>query len=169
VQNPTATVMSETRRAGILRLPADYGAPIFDDECYADLVWDGTRPRALHAMTQDDRVIHVGSFSMSIAPALRIGYLVAGWPLMTRIVGIKSDGGSVAIEQMILAEYCRDHFEFHVRTLKKILGRKLDVMIEALRTQFGAGAHFDNPAGGIFLWVTLPDGVDTTGLAQLAL
>lgn len=98
-----------------------------------------------------------------------MGYLVAGWPLMSRILGIKSDGGSGALEQMILAEYCRDHFESHVRTLRKTLRRKLDVMIEALRTQFGEAAEFDDPAGGIFLWVKLPDSVDTTRLTQLAL
>ncbi len=169
VQNPTATVMSEARRARILGLSVEYGVSIFEDECYADLVWEGTRPRALRGMIRDDRVVHIGSFSKSIAPALRIGYLVAGWPLMSRILGIKSDGGSGAIEQMILAEYCRDHFEPHVRTLRKTLRRKLDVMIEALRTQFGEAAGFDDPAGGIFLWVTLPDCVDTTRLAQLAL
>jgi 2-aminoadipate transaminase len=169
VQNPTATVMSEARRAEILSLCADYGVPVFEDECYADLVWEGARPRAMRAMVSDERVIHIGSFSKSIAPALRIGYLVAGWPLMSRILGIKSDGGSGALEQMVLAEYCRDHFESHVQALRKTLRRKLDVMIEALRTQFGAEARFDDPAGGIFLWVTLPDSVDTTRLTQLAL
>ncbi len=169
VQNPTATVMSESRRAEILELSADYGVPVFEDECYADLVWDGVRPRALRGMVSDDRVVHIGSFSKSIAPALRLGYLVAGWPLMSRILGIKSDGGSGALEQMILAEYCRDHFESHVRALRKTLRRKLDVMIESLRAQFGSAARFDDPAGGIFLWVTMPDGVDTTRLAQLAL
>ena len=169
VQNPTATVMSEARRAGILKLSVAYGVPIFEDECYSDLVWEGARPRALRGMAGDERVIHIGSFSKSIAPALRIGYLVAGWPLMSRILGIKSDGGSGAIEQMILAEYCRDHFVSHVNALRKTLRRKLDVMIEALREQFGPAAEFDDPAGGIFLWVKLPDGVDTTRLAQVAL
>jgi 2-aminoadipate transaminase len=169
VQNPTATVMSEARRADILSLSAHYGVPVFEDECYADLVWEGTRPRAMRGMVSDERVIHIGSFSKSIAPALRIGYLVAGWPLMSRILGIKSDGGSGALEQMVLAEYCRDHFESHVQALRKTLRRKLDVMIEALRTQFGTAVRFDDPAGGIFLWVTLPDSVDTTRLTQLAL
>ena len=169
VQNPTATVMSEARRAEILKLSVAYGVPIFEDECYSDLVWEGARPRALRGMAGDERVIHIGSFSKSVAPALRIGYLVAGWPLMSRILGIKSDGGSGAIEQMILAEYCRDHFVSHVSALRKTLRRKLDVMIEALREEFGPAAEFDDPAGGIFLWVKLPDGVDTTRLAQVAL
>ena len=169
VQNPTATVMSERRRAEILRLSEAYGVPIFEDECYADLVWEGSRPAALRAMSRDDRVIHIGSFSKSIAPALRIGYLVAGWPVMSRVLSLKSDGGSGALEQMVLAEYCAAHFEVHVVELRKALRRKLDVLADTLRAHFGDAAEFDYPAGGIFLWVKLPDAVDTTRLAQLAL
>jgi 2-aminoadipate transaminase len=169
VQNPTATVMSEARRAELLELSRAYGVPIFEDECYADLVWDGTRPQALRAMAADDRVIHIGSFSKTIAPALRLGYLVASWPLMSRILGVKSDGGSGALEQMVLAEYCREGFDSHVRALRKTLRGKLDALVDALHVQFGAAAEFDEPAGGIFLWVKLPDSVDTTRLAQLAL
>ncbi len=168
VQNPTATVMSEARRAEVLKLSQAHGVPIFEDECYSDLVWTGERPRALRAMAGNDRVIHIGSFSKSIAPALRLGYLVAGWPLMSRILAIKNDGGSGALEQMILAEYCHEHFDAHVRELRKTLRRKCDTLIDALRTQFGAEAEFDDPAGGIFLWVKLPDAVDTTRLTQIA-
>ncbi|HYL19234.1 MAG TPA: PLP-dependent aminotransferase family protein [Burkholderiales bacterium] len=169
VQNPTAAVMSEARRTEVLRLSKAYGVPIFEDECYADLVWEGSRPPALRAMSDDDRVIHIGSFSKSIAPALRIGYLVAGWPVMSRILSIKSDGGSGALEQMVLAEYCAAHFDAHVVELRKALRRKLDVLADTLRVHFEDAAEFDYPAGGIFLWVKLPDAVDTTRLAQLAL
>jgi len=169
VQNPTATVMSEARRGEILTLCAQYGVPVFEDECYADLVWQGERPRALRAMAGNNSVIHIGSFSKSIAPALRIGYLVAGWPLMGRILAIKNDGGSGAIDQMILAEYCQHNFDAHVRELRKALRRKLDVLMECLRSQFGAQAEFEDPPGGIFLWVKLPAGVNTTRLAQVAL
>ncbi len=169
VQNPTATVMSETRRAEILGLSMDHGVPVFEDECYADLVWGGARPVALRGMSNDGRVVHIGSFSKSIAPALRIGYLVANWPLMSRILAIKSDGGSGALEQMVLAEYCHEHFDAHVHTLRQALRRKLDVMMETLRAHFGPDAEFEDPAGGIFLWVKLPGGVDTTRLAQVAL
>ena len=169
VQNPTATVMSEARRAELLRLSHAYGVPIFEDECYADLVWDGKRPRSLRGMAGNDRVIHIGSFSKTIAPALRLGYLVAGWPLMGRILSVKSDAGSGALEQMVLAEYCREGFDAHVRALRQTLRRKLDVLVEALGVQFGPAAEFDVPAGGIFLWVKLPDAVDTSRLAQVAL
>ncbi|MFN0316286.1 MAG: PLP-dependent aminotransferase family protein, partial [Burkholderiales bacterium] len=168
VQNPTATVMTEERRRKLLALAETYGVPVFEDECYSDLVWDGKRPPALYAMASDDRVIHIGSFSKSIAPALRIGYLVASWPIMSRILAVKSDGGSGALEQMILAEYCNEHFDTHVAALRKTLRRKAETLMDALRTQFGSEAQFDDPAGGIFLWVTLPSRVNTTQLAQIA-
>ena len=169
VQNPTATVMSERRRAELLELSRRYGVAIFEDECYADLTWSGQRPPALRAMATDERVIHIGSFSKSIAPALRLGYLIAGWSVMSRILAIKNDGGSGALEQMVLAEYCREHFEAHVQMLRGVLRRKLDVLADALQARFGRAVQFEYPAGGIFLWVKFPDGVDTSRLQQLAL
>lgn len=169
VQNPTATVMSETRRAEIIALSKEYDVPIFEDECYADLVWSGERPRALYAMAGDDRVVHIGSFSKTIAPALRIGYIVASWPLLSRILPLKTDAGSGALEQMILAEYCQEHFDSHVLALRKTLRRKCDVLIDALKNQYGNDIEFDYPAGGIFLWVKFPDTIDTTRLTQTAL
>ena len=79
VQNPTGTIMGEQRRLELLRLSEEYGVPIFEDDCYADLIWDGRRPPALYAMSKRGGVIHIGSFSKSIAPALRVGYIVAPW------------------------------------------------------------------------------------------
>jgi 2-aminoadipate transaminase len=169
VQNPSATIMSPARRAELLRLSREYGVPVFEDDCYADLVWDGRRPPALRAMDDTDRVIHIGSFSKSIAPGLRVGYLIAGWPIMSRILGVKGDGGSGALEQMALAEYCARHFDDHVRDLRRALKHKLDVLVAALRECFGAAVQFDDPTGGIFLWVTFPPGVDTTRLERAAL
>jgi 2-aminoadipate transaminase len=169
VQNPTATVMSVERRVRLLDLAQRYGVPIFEDECYADLTWDGVRPRALRGMANDDRVVHIGSFSKTIAPALRIGYLVASWPLMSRILCLKTDGGTGALEQMVLAEYCSTHFDPHVQALRKTLRRKVEVLMDALRHSFGASAAFEDPAGGIFLWVRVPKQVDTSKLAQVAL
>jgi 2-aminoadipate transaminase len=169
VQNPTGTVMSEARRAQVLRLSHGFGVSIFEDECYADLVWSGQRPPALRAMDSTGGVVHIGSFSKTIAPALRLGYLIAGWPLLSRILAVKTDAGSGALEQMVLAEYCQAHFEPHVQALRGTLRAKLDALAGALREQFGPQGQFDYPAGGIFLWLTLPDPVDTTRLAQAAL
>src|SRR4029434_2593994 len=77
VQNPTGSIMPETRRAEMLKLSREYGVPIFEDDCYADLIWKGERPPAIYAMSQHGGVIHIGSFSQMIAPALRGRFLVA--------------------------------------------------------------------------------------------
>jgi 2-aminoadipate transaminase len=149
VQNPTATVMSLERRLELIKLSEMYGVPIFEDECYADLTW-------------------AGSFSKSIAPAMRLGYLIAGWPVMSRMLAVKTDGGTPAIEQMVMAEFANQHFDTHVKTLRKALKRKLDVLIEAVQAEFGTAAEFERPDGGIFLWIKLPDNVDTMKLFQAA-
>jgi 2-aminoadipate transaminase len=169
VQNPTGAIMSSQRRADILAIASNHGIPIVEDECYSDLLWTPERPKAMKAMTTLGNVIFVGSFSKSIAPALRVGYVVADWSILSRMLGCKTDGGTGALEQMVLAEFCEQHFDTHVRTLNKVLKRKLDVLMEALGEHFGTAAEFEAPKGGIFLWVKLPDSVDTQKLAQAAL
>jgi 2-aminoadipate transaminase len=169
VQNPTGTIMGEQRRLELLRLSEEYGVPIFEDDCYADLIWDGRRPPAIYAMSKHGGVIHIGSFSKSIAPALRVGYIVAPWEVLSRILPLKTDAGSGALEQMVLAEFCTSHFDEHVPKLTRGLRAKLETLMDALAEQFGTAAEFDDPKGGIFLWVKLPDAVDTQKLAQAAL
>ncbi len=169
VQNPTGTIMPESRRAELLKLSQDYGVPIFEDDCYADLIWDGKRPPAIYAMADNGGVIHIGSFSKSIAPALRVGFIVAPWEMMSRMLALKTDAGSGALEQMVLSEYCAPHFETHVPKLTRGLRKKLEALMEALNEQFGTAAEFEDPKGGIFLWVKLPDNVDTLKLYQAAL
>ena len=169
VQNPTGTIMPQARRAELLELAEQYGVPIFEDDCYADLIWDGRRPPALYSMSKTGNVIHIGSFSKSIAPALRVGFIVAPWNVLSRMLALKTDAGSGALEQMVLAEYCAPHFTSHVPKLTRGLRAKLDTLMEALNEQFGTSAEFEEPKGGIFLWVKLPDNVDTLKLYQTAL
>lgn len=169
VQNPTATIMPMARREAMLKLSADYGVPIFEDDCYSDLIWSGQRPPAIYAMSEHGGVIHIGSFSKSIAPALRVGFIVAPWEFMSRALALKTDAGSGALEQMVLAEYCIANFTKHVPELRKSLRAKLETLMESLREQFGNAVEFDDPKGGIFLWVKLPDHVDAMKLYQAAL
>ena len=169
VQNPTGTIMGEARRRELLALAQAHGVPIFEDDCYADLIWDGRRPPALHALSPQGDVIHIGSFSKSIAPALRVGYIVAPEDMIARLLALKIDAGSGALEQMALAEFCAAHFAEHVPRLAHALRAKLETMMEALAEQFGTAAEFDDPPGGIFLWIKLPDAVDTQKLAAAAL
>jgi 2-aminoadipate transaminase len=169
VQNPSATILPVERRRELLRLAAAHGVPIFEDDCYADLVWSGERPPALYAMSEHGGVIYVGSFSKSIAPALRVGYIVAPWEVMSRTLALKTDGGTGAVEQMVLAEFCTANFSKHVPALRRSLRAKLVTLMEALEQHFGDAAQFDDPKGGIFLWVTLPESVDTLKLYQPSL
>ncbi len=169
VQNPTGTILPVERRQEMLRLSAAHGVPIVEDDCYCDLIWSGERPPALYAMSERGGVIHIGSFSKSIAPALRVGYIVAPWDVMSRMLALKTDAGSGALEQMVLAEYCAAHFSKHVPVLRRSLRAKLETLMESLNEHFGTAAEFDDPKGGIFLWVKLPDGVDTMKLYQPAL
>ncbi|HEX3858991.1 MAG TPA: PLP-dependent aminotransferase family protein [Pseudolabrys sp.] len=169
VQNPTATVLDEGRRKKLLELAERYDVPIFEDDCYADLTWSGERPPAIYAMSKSQNVIHIGSFSKTIAPALRVGFIVAPWAILSHILALKTDAGSGGLEQMMLADYCERHFAEHVPQLRKRFKAKLDTLVAALNEQFGTAAEFDYPPGGIFLWVKLPDTVDAMKLRDKAL
>ena len=171
IQNPTGSIMPLERRRELLALARDYGVPIFEDECYSDLTWGGMNaPPALYSL-DPSRVIHIGSFSKTLAPALRLGYVVADWEFMSRMVAIKAagDSGTGALEQMVVAEYFSKHFESHVDELSRQLKDKLDTMVEAVEREFGTAVEPWPPKGGIFLWLKLPDQVDVRKLVQPAL
>lgn len=168
IQNPTATIMSLERRQQLVALAKAHNVPIFEDECYSDLIWAGERPPAVYALDDSARSVFLGTFSKSIAPALRVGYVVAPWSLLSRLLACKTDAGSGALEQMVLAEFCPAHFGPHVRKLNGMLKAKCDALTESLAEHFGTAAEFKHPPGGIFLWVRFPDSVDTTKLVQIA-
>ena len=169
VQNPTATIMPENRRKKILEIAEKYKFLIIEDDCYADLTWDRERPKSIYSLCKDERVIYCGSFSKSLAPALRVGYIVASWKVISKILGFKNDGGSGAIEQMILADFCINNYKNHTLSLVKELKRKCDIMVKSLELEFGSIAEFDVPKGGIFIWITFPDSIDTNKLYEAAL
>src|SRR5205807_2578279 len=137
--NPTGTIMPESRRRELLNLSQQYGVPIFEDDCYADLIWDGKRPPAIYAMSEHGGVVHIGSFSKSIAPALRVGFIVAPWQVMSRMLALKTDAGSGALEQMVLAEYLAPHFTTHVPALRKALRDNVETLMDSLNRQEGNG------------------------------
>src|SRR6266853_1372480 len=171
IQNPTGSIMPLERRREPFALARDFGVPIFEDECYADLTWGGMdAPPALYSL-DPGHVIHIGSFSKTLAPALRLAYVVADWQFMSRMIAIKTQGdsGTGALEQMVVAEYFSKHFEDHVDELSQTLKDKLDTMVEAVEREFGTAVEPWVPKGGIFLWLKLPDQVDVRKLVQPAL
>ena len=176
VQNPTGSVMPVERRREILAIARRFGVPIFEDECYADLQWSGDRPPTLRALDCAEAegpsaVIYCGSFSKSIAPALRVGYLVADVPIVRQLIALKDDAGTGALEQLVLAEYATAHFDDHVSQLRDTLQAKCKVMRHAVNTHLGAlsqaaiklggPVRVTDPKGGIFVWLTFPPGTDT--------
>jgi 2-aminoadipate transaminase len=171
IQNPTGSIMPLDRRRQLLALARDYGVPIFEDECYSDLTWGGMdAPPALYSL-DPSRVIHIGSFSKTLSPALRLGYVVCDWEFMSRMIAIKTERFSHtgALEQMVVAEYLSKHFEDHVERLSGVLKEKLDTMVEAVEREFGTAVEPWLPKGGIYLWMKLPDQVDVRKLVQPAL
>ena len=171
IQNPTGSIMPLDRRRQLLALTAEYGVPIFEDECYSDLTWGGMEaPPALYSL-DPSRVIHIGSFSKTLAPALRLGYVVCDWAFMSRMVALKveRDSGTGALEQMVVAEYFSKHFQSHVDELAGALKDKCDLMVETVEREFGTAVEPWVPKGGIFLWMKLPDQVDVRKLVQPAL
>jgi 2-aminoadipate transaminase len=142
--------------------------PVFEDECYADLLWHNVEaPPSLYAL-KPEQVIHIGSFSKSLAPALRVGYAMAQWPVLRHLIANKGDSGTGALDQMIVAEYFGQYFAEHVQELSAGLHDKLETMQEALEREFGTSMETWHPQGGIFLWMKLPDQVDVRKLVKPA-
>jgi 2-aminoadipate transaminase len=166
IQNPTGSVLPLERRHALLALAREYGVPIFEDECYADLVWTGEAPPALYAL-DPSVVIHIGSFSKSLAPSLRLGFVIAPWDVLGRLVALRGDGPG-GLEQLVVAEYFTHHFDSHVERLTKGLRGKLDTLVNALEREFGSAVKFHRPDGGIYLWLQLPEGVDVRRLVKPA-
>jgi 2-aminoadipate transaminase len=163
IQNPTGSILPMDRRHRMVELAREYDAIIFEDECYADLIWAGGGPTAIYALAPE-RTVHIGSFSKTLAPALRLGYATGDWEVIGRMAALKSDGGTGALDQMVTCEFFSKYFDQHVESLTKVLNDKLDCMIEAVEAEFGTHMQVFKPKGGIFLWMKLPDTVDVRKL-----
>jgi len=169
LQNPTGTVMTMERRHRLLDLSEEYGVPIFEDECYADLIFEGEYEKAIKGLDDSNRVLHIGSFSKSLGPGLRLGYVVASWDVMSRLISRKTDAGTGVMDQMIVGDYFSKHYDEHIQDMRGALKRKCNVLSAALREHFGPLVDFEEPRGGMYLWVKLPPGIDSRDLVQTAL
>ncbi|MEO2184726.1 MAG: PLP-dependent aminotransferase family protein [bacterium] len=169
LQNPTGTVMTMERRYQLIKLSEEYEVPIFEDECYADLIFEGECEKAIRSLDDSNRVLHIGSFSKSLGPGLRLGYVVASWDVMSRLISKKSDAGTGVMDQMIVGDYFSNHYDEHILDMRSALKRKCDVLSAALREHFGPLVDFQEPRGGMYLWVKLPSGIDSRDMVQTAL
>jgi 2-aminoadipate transaminase len=169
IQNPTGTILPVSRRHELLRLSEEYGVPICEDECYADLIWDAELPESIHSLDPANHVIHIGSFSKNLSPALRLGYVLAPWEVLSQMLACKTDSGTGALGQMVVADFFQNHYREHLDQLCESLKHKLNVLVQALQSHFGDTVTFDVPPGGIFLWVKFPEHIDTKKVEAAAL
>ncbi len=170
-QNPTGNSMSEARRAALSNAAAQLGLPIVEDNPYGDLWFDTPPPRPLTARNPDG-CIYMGSFSKTLAPGLRLGFLVAPKSLYPKLLQAKqaADLHTPSFNQRMVSEVLKDGFlDRHVPTIRALYKSQRDAMLAALETHLsGTGVQWNSPDGGMFLWLKLPQGMNAVELLPQA-
>ena len=170
-QNPTGRTLSEERRAALVEQAAAHGIPLIEDNPYGEL-WFGTPPPAPLTARNPDGCIYLGSFSKVLAPGLRVGFLVAPQAVYPKLLQAKqaADLHTPGFNQRVVAEVLKEGFlERHVPTIRALYLRQRDAMLAALaREMQGLDVAWTRPAGGMFLWVRLPEVMDAQALLPLA-
>jgi 2-aminoadipate transaminase len=161
-QNPTGRTMSEARRAALVAKAAELNIPLIEDNPYGDLWFEEEPPLPLAARNPEG-VIYMGSFSKVLAPGLRLGYLVAPLDIYPKFLQAKqaADLHTPGFNQRVVAEVIKDGFlDRHVPTIRTLYKAQRDTMLSALeREMAGLDVTWTRPVGGMFLWVTLPEGM----------
>ena len=170
-QNPTGRTMTEARRAALVAKAAELGIPLIEDNPYGEL-WFGEAPPAPLTARNPDGCIYMGSFSKVLAPGLRIGFLVAPKAIYPKLLQAKqaADLHTPGFNQRVVAEVIQgDFLARHVPTIRALYQRQRDTMLAALeREMAGLDVTWTRPAGGMFLWLRLPAGMDAQALLPAA-
>lgn len=158
-QNPSGVTMSLERRKKLLELAYKYRVPLVEDSPYRDLRYKGQTVPPIHYLDKEHQVIVLGTFSKLLCPGLRLAWIMAPVPWMDRMVVAKQsmDLCSPSLTQLIVAEYMsRDLLLKQVEKIRTSYGKKLEVMLKALKENMPKGVEWSKPEGGLFLWVKLP-------------
>jgi 2-aminoadipate transaminase len=169
-QNPTGRTMSEESRAALSAQASALGLPIVEDNPYGELWFDEPPPLPLTARNPEG-CIYLGSFSKVLAPGLRLGFMVAPKSLYPKLLQAKqaADLHSPSFNQRIVAEVMKDGFlERHVPTIRALYKSQRDAMLSAMTREMPTGVEWNTPAGGMFLWVRLPEGMNAIELLPRA-
>lgn len=170
-QNPTGSTLSLARRETLVRRFGDMGIPIVEDDPYAALDYQGRTLPSLLSLNPEG-VIHLGTFSKVLTPGLRLGYVVAPMALVPKLEQAKqaADLHTAILSQMAVHEVIKDGFldELLPRT-RALYQRQNALMLDAMARHFPASARWEQPEGGMFVWVTLPEGVDSEALLETAM
>ncbi len=164
--NPLGYIMPESRKRALLSLAQRFDVAIIEDDVYGELAYSYPRPRTIKSFDEDGRVLLCSSFSKTLAPGLRIGWVAPG-RYLERVLHMKyiSTGSTAPQPQIAIAEFLKGgHFEPHLRRMRTQYQRNRDLMIDWVSRYFPAGTRASRPQGSFMLWVELPDGFDTLKL-----
>jgi 2-aminoadipate transaminase len=170
-QNPTGRRLPLSRRQELAKLAVAAGLLIVEDDPYGALSYSGDALPTLHSMCPQN-VIHLGSFSKVLAPGLRVGYLIAPAPLHRKLVQAKqaADLHTPSYTQRIVYETVKDGFlDVQIPRIRELYSQRCGVMLEAMSAYFPPGVRWLRPEGGMFIWVTLPQGMDSMALLDKAI
>jgi 2-aminoadipate transaminase len=158
---PTGWSLSLDRRHRLLELAAEHDFLVVDDRVYAELRYDGPVLPPLASLPGGDRVVTVGSFSKTLAPALRLGWLMAPPDLMDALAGRREDLGSSQLTARVLECFLRGgEYDRHLAEVTRIYRGKRDTVAASLHAACGDAVRFERPDGGMYFWVELAEGVD---------
>jgi DNA-binding transcriptional MocR family regulator len=170
--NPTGVSLAEPRRRRLLELATAHDVVVVEDDVYRELTYDGPAPLSLRATDTSAPVVRLGSFSKSLAPGLRLGWIDARADLRERLAGagVLESGGCVAqFAAGVVARVLEtEDYDAHVAILRRTYTARRDALVRALREHLPAGYRFAVPAGGYFVWVALPDGLSASELLPRA-
>jgi DNA-binding transcriptional MocR family regulator len=176
-QNPTGTSLSKSERFALLDAATALDLPLVEDTAYEHLRYDGERAPTLMALAaaraggiDEAKALYCGTFSKSITPGLRIGWVVGPKDVIRKLVLIKqaSDLHVSPLNQMIAYEVASTILESHTAKIRQIYRERRDAMLEALKANMPSSVSWTKPEGGMFVWVTLPEHMDGSELLERA-
>jgi len=170
--NPTGRSLSGERRRALTALAAEAGLLIVEDDVYRALAYDEPAPPSLWSLAPPGTVARLGSFSKTLAPGLRLGWLTADAALVARLAdsGLRDSGGGVNhFTALVVAALCAaGEYDANVARLRLAYRERRDALLAALAEYLPAGTRWTRPGGGFFVWVTLPKGRDASALHAAA-
>ncbi len=181
-QNPAGTTLSEGRRHQLVLLADRYGIPIVEDDPYGQLRYEGEHLSPLVVLDRENlrrdngysigNVIYLSTFSKTLAPGLRLGWIVAPPEIIGKLAQLKqgADLHTSTFTQFVAYEVACDGFlDKHVKLIRQVYRERRDEMLQALREFFPPTVTWTHPQGGLFLWVTLPEGLDMQAIFKSAI
>jgi 2-aminoadipate transaminase len=169
--NPLGVSLTQEKRIRIAELGARYGVPIIEDDPYSALRFEGVSSPPIKAFDEAGFVFYMGSFSKMLAPAARLGWMVAPKELVLKLTVIKEsiDLESSALTQRAVADFLiNGHLPAHLDRLNAVNQERCNIMLETLDEHFGDIATWTKPEGGLFIWMTLNADIDTWALLETA-